>query len=340
MLTTALVASIFTGALVVGWLLWAKFLQWGARWAKLSQVTFRRAIFVAVLVYVIVTALAVLLAWVPTPTLTGALVLAVVALICQVAVTLVIIRWALRATALQAFKAWLPTLASSGIIFLFTLGVIRPFVVEAFAIASNSMAPALLGEHRVGTCPRCGSPAYGSGLDWGEGPGVLHPMICTKELALCEVQNPAAHIYQGDRTLVLKLLPVRRWDLMAYRLSGDPQENYLHRVVGLPGEELYIDEGYVWINGERLEPPEPIRNLRYLTAKEVFESPGWADKDAPVQLGRDEYFVLGDFSARSKDSRLWSTGAPGHHPYAVPASHVIGVVTHIYWPPSRWRIVR
>ena len=60
----------------------------------------------------------------------------------------------------------------------------------------------------------------------------------------------------------------------------------------------------------------------------------------PAKLGDDEYFVLGDFSPQAKDSRLWREGAPGHTPYAVPASHIRGVVTHIYWPPKRWRILR
>ena len=54
-------------------------------------------------------------------------------------------------------------------------------------------------------------------------------------------------------------------------------------------------------------------------------------------LADDEYFVLGDFTWRSVDSRFWEEGAVGHNPYAVPESHLHGVVTHIIWPPSRWR---
>jgi hypothetical protein len=37
---------------------------------------------------------------------------------------------------------------------------------------------------------------------------------------------------------------------------------------------------------------------------------------------------------------LWLEGAPGHPPYAVPESYLHGVVTHVYWPPQRWRILR
>ena len=66
----------------------------------------------------------------------------------------------------------------------------------------------------------------------------------------------------------------------------------------------------------------------------------WGSNGEPVVLGEDEYFVLGDFSLQSMDSRLWETGAAGHPAFAVPKSHMRGVVTHVYWPPECWRILR
>jgi hypothetical protein len=96
----------------------------------------------------------------------------------------------------------------------------------------------------------------------------------------------------------------------------------------------------VWIDGQPLTPPEAIRGIEYLSKLEYWPLELWGTAEKPAKLGADEYFVLGDFSAASKDSRLWQKGASGHSPYAVPASYMIGVVTHIYWPPSRWRIIR
>jgi signal peptidase I len=97
-----------------------------------------------------------------------------------------------------------------------------------------------------------------------------------------------------------------------------------------------IRDGDVWINGVRTEKPNGLSGLVYSA------DPMWEERTVwgPVRLGIDEYFVLGDFSLRSKDSRLWQQGAPGHPPYAVPESYLVGVVTHIYWPPSRWRKFR
>jgi type IV secretory pathway protease TraF len=110
--------------------------------------------------------------------------------------------------------------------------------------------------------------------------------------------------------------------------------------VGLPGETVAIREGAVWIDGKKQALPDSCNGLEYLDQIEGWPTALWGSKAKPATLGPDEYFVLGDFSARSKDSRLWEKGAPGHPPYAVPASYVVGVVTHIYWPPNRCCILR
>jgi type IV secretory pathway protease TraF len=108
----------------------------------------------------------------------------------------------------------------------------------------------------------------------------------------------------------------------------------------LPDEHVAIRDGAVWINGQKLDPPESIRGIPYSPSVDaigqVFTGPG----SSPVTLGVDEYFVLGDFVAQSADSRFWERGAQGHPPYAVPESHLVGVVINIYWPINRWRSFR
>ena len=112
------------------------------------------------------------------------------------------------------------------------------------------------------------------------------------------------------------------------------------RLVGLPGETIHVDGGAVWVNGMRLDPPTTLRGLEYLSEMPNWRTPLWGANERPAVLGQDEYFVLGDFSAQSNDSRLWEKGASGHSPFAVPESHLRGVVTHVYWPPQRWRVLR
>lgn len=145
-------------------------------------------------------------------------------------------------------------------------------------------------------------------------------------------------VHGSDRLLVTKSRAPERWDIIAFRFPAMPQNTYVMRIVGLPGETIVIKEGGVWADGQRQTPPEELKDITYLDKDEAssfFDFHGTADK--PAELADDEFFVLGDFSASASDSRYWTQGAAGHAPYAVPRSHIIGVVSHIYWPVERWR---
>ncbi len=180
-------------------------------------------------------------------------------------------------------------------------------------------------------------PAYGPRIEAGRQlPPEGWQMICSKEMKSVYVANPPKVGKNGDRMLVCKLLKPKRWDLLVFRNPQNPSESYVKRLVGLPGEKLEIRDGAIWINGEKQEPPDAIRGIRFSPTVEsnghVFSGPG----SAPVQLGAGEYFVLGDFAEQAADSRLWEHGAPGYPPYAVPESYIIGVAINIYWPINRW----
>ncbi len=108
----------------------------------------------------------------------------------------------------------------------------------------------------------------------------------------------------------------------------------------MPGEKLEIHDGAIWINGQRQQPPVAIRGIRYSPTIDQHGQHLSGPGSVPVTLGPDEYFVIGDFVDQSSDSRFWERGAPGHPPYAVPASYIDGVVINIYWPPSRWAAFR
>ena len=140
--------------------------------------------------------------------------------------------------------------------------------------------------------------------------------------------------------IVAKFLKPKRWDVIVFRNPVNPREVYCKRLVGLPGEEIEIRDGSVWANGSELTAPEAIRRIRYVSGMPASSSEIWGAPGRPAKLAADEYFVLGDFSENAMDSRLWSRGAPGHHPYGVPESYVLGVATHIIWPARRWRTLR
>ena len=86
-----------------------------------------------------------------------------------------------------------------------------------------------------------------------------------------------------------------RWDVVILR-HADGEES-VKRVVGLPGETVEIREGALAVNGSRLEPPAHLAG-EYIVQKGRFGH-------APAVLGEGAYFVLGDSSYVSQDSRRW-----------------------------------
>jgi len=339
MFTTAVLLLVCGITLLAQIIFCTILLRLEAQWAKIPGVTAGRA-FLATVVMLIGQSIAAVASSAYEPTSRGsAIILAVIALGCSIGLSVLVIQVVLRSSSWQAFRAWLPTLLVAAVGLSLVFLVIRPFLCQAFIASTNSMAPTILGNHLTGVCPTCGKLAFGTpprdpqGLE-------ERPMIC--ESFHVHASKTASNLSHGDRFLVTKFLRPRRWDLVALRYPADPTIMYVKRLVGLPEEEVYIDEGFVWINGQRLEPPESLQGLTYVTRlpNTRFLPNIWGTLDHPAKLGEGEYFVLGDFSQESSDSRLWQTGAAGHPSYAVPESYLIGVVSHIYWPPSRWRILR
>lgn len=344
MFTTVFAVSIFLVLLLAFWAAKAFFLQLGGRWAKIGKVTYFRA-FGAIAAAELVSGITWgVLDWIPFPGMArGADIVLVLLVVLPLGLMWSVIALILRTSPWRAVWAWLPTLVPQVGFFLIVLLTVKPYLIEAFVIPANSMAPTIIGRHWEAPCPRCGSPAYASvdpyRLDHdSQDRPVL--MICSREYRSCEVVDPPRVELPGDRLLVNKLLAPRRWDVIVFKFPKAPDITYCKRLVGLPGETVVIRDGAVWIDGQRLSPPESCAGLEYLAEIKDYPHELWGSPSKPARLGPDEYFVLGDFSARSKDSRLWQQGAPGHPPYAVPADYIVGVVTHIYWPHSRWQILR
>jgi signal peptidase I len=319
----------------------AVFLQLGSRWAKIPNVTFRRALAAVVV--------ASLVNWIPLPVLgllaateLGQTIIVVgLQFAFCLGLTCLVYAKVLRTTMRQAAVAWLPTLIPGATLIAITFCVVRPWLFEPFKTPANSMAPTILGRHWEAPCPRCGSPAYCSPEDNRVSiSGRPVPMVCSKERRQCEVVDPPHTVHSRDRFIVCKYLQPKRWDVIVFRLPEDPKTIHCQRLVGLPGETVTIRDGAIWIDGKKQTPPESCKGIEYLDRIEGVPMKLWGSEAKPAKLGSDEYFVLGDFSARAMDSRLWQQGAPGHAPYAVPASCIVGVVTHIYWPWDRCRALR
>jgi len=86
---------------------------------------------------------------------------------------------------------------------------------------------------------------------------------------------------------------IERGDIVIVGGAFSNGELYVKRVIGLPGETISINDGEVYINGQKLEEP-------WLPSDEGFNSSGELSE---VKLGENQYFVLGDNRFASLDSR-------------------------------------
>lgn len=106
-------------------------------------------------------------------------------------------------------------------------------------------------------------------------------------------------LQSGDNLIVDKISyrfkDIERFDIVVFPYQYAEETYYIKRIIGLPGETVYIDEnGDIYINGELL--PESY-------GLQVIKTDNRGRAAEPITLGSNEYFVLGDNRNNSTDSR-------------------------------------
>ena len=126
-------------------------------------------------------------------------------------------------------------------------------------------------------------------------------------------------LHDGQYMIISKLVywihPPERGDVIVFHPPNNPDDDYIKRIVGLPGEQVEIRNGVVAVDGVLLEEP-------YI-ANPGFYSSVW-------DLGDGEYFVLGDNRRNSSDSHTWGV---------FPQENIVGKAWLCYWPPEEWSMV-
>jgi signal peptidase I len=133
----------------------------------------------------------------------------------------------------------------------------RAFIAEAFVIPTGSMAPTLQGRHIDVACEECGyryrTGASSENADNGSIQLVRYTTcpICRHTMQLQRDTNPNHRSFNGDRILVSKFAYLlgkpRRWDVMVFKYPGNAKQNYIKRLVGLPGETIKIQHGDIHV---------------------------------------------------------------------------------------------
>lgn len=115
--------------------------------------------------------------------------------------------------------------------------------------------------------------------------------------------------------LAYKIGNPSRGDIVVFHFPRDPEQEYIKRVAGLPGDQVSISQGKVYVNDQLVDEP-------YIAAAPAYEGT-WSVPEAQL-------FVLGDNRNNSSDSHNWGT---------VPKEYVVGKAIFIYWPPEQWGII-
>ena len=109
-------------------------------------------------------------------------------------------------------------------------------------------------------------------------------------------------IMPGDRIIGNRLSYTfsdpQRFDVIIFRYPDDESQLFIKRIIGLPGETVQIIEGTIYIDGEPLTAEEESLCSASMAGLAEY----------PVELGEDEYFLLGDNRESSEDSRFESIG--------------------------------
>jgi signal peptidase I len=115
--------------------------------------------------------------------------------------------------------------------------------------------------------------------------------------------------------LAYRLGEPERGDIVVFHYPPDPSQDLIKRVIGLPGDNIRIEDGQVWVNETLVAEP-------YIAASPLYRG------DWRIPAGN--LFVLGDNRNDSSDSHSWGM---------LPLENVIGKAVLVYWPLYEWNLI-
>ena len=151
--------------------------------------------------------------------------------------------------------------------------------------------------------------------------GFVRPVIAAPFYIGSESMVPTLQVW--DRLLINKLAydleGPERGDIVLFRDPEGGEEPLIKRVVGVPGDEITVREGTLFLNGEPQKEPYVVKRAC------VRGAPRTCSFD-PVTVPKGHVFVMGDNRANSYDSRFFGP---------VPEETLIGEALFRFWPPGR-----
>lgn len=211
------------------------------------------------------------------------------------------------------------------------LGIVlfRTFAAEAYIVPTGSMAPTLLGLHKEVACGNCRF-RFAVGMD--EQGRSARP-ICPN-CGQLEADAGAAVASTGDRLLVHKyffdLRPPRRWEVAVFLSPAEPNQAYVKRVVGLPGEWVQVRGGDVYVDGKIARKGlAEFRAMRQLVFDNDF---------IPADVARFPRWVFRRGRSRGSAPSGWKAEGTGFaHEASAGDNEVADWLDYRHWDPDTGR---
>lgn len=162
--------------------------------------------------------------------------------------------------------------------------------------------------------------------------GIIRPFIVQAFKIPSGSMRPT--LMEGDKLFVNKFIyrfhAPERGDIIVFKYPGNPSDpsetkadrkkDFIKRLAAFGGEVVEIQDGTLLIDGKTLEEPGTFSRFYYFN-HDPFGSP-----HQKIRVPEDSYFVLGDNSANSRDSRFWGF---------VPKKNVLGKAIFRWWPLNK-----
>jgi signal peptidase I len=137
----------------------------------------------------------------------------------------------------------------------------------------------------------------------------LTSRVRVENISMLPTLNPGELILVNK--LAYRLGDPRHGDVVIFHAPNNPGEDYIKRIIGVPGDEVTVGNGEVIVNGIELTEP-------YISAAPNYNG-SWTVPDGSL-------FVLGDNRNSSSDSHAWGF---------VPLDQVVGKALFVYWPLNK-----
>jgi signal peptidase I len=122
----------------------------------------------------------------------------------------------------------------------------------------------------------------------------------------------------------LKFGTIERGQVIVFESPTDREKDFVKRVIGVPGDDVSIKDGFVYVNNTQLDESS------YLATDIRTYGGAFLSEGKVVKVPEKNYLVLGDNRNFSSDSREWGF---------VPHEKIIGKSFFVYWPVTRMRLV-